>query len=157
MSFVFNTHVSLSNLAVLKLESQEWLPCGLWKAAQSLVEQDSRSCFQFVLSVKSIRHDRFAQQQVYVALRKDIRTEGPELAQPTASQRPEPPRHSFWHPITAGGLLCFQGPGTNPSGDHICTGKQEGPWSSGLKTLRVLSYLKGVCPVPILKFNCRQK
>lgn len=103
LSFVFNTDVSLSNLAVLKPETQEWLSCGLWKAAQSLVQQDSRSCFPFLLSVKSIRRDWFAQQQVYVALRKDI--EQRVLSLLHNQQHHRSLRHGFWCPIITGAFF----------------------------------------------------
>lgn len=70
---------------------------GLWKDAQSLVEQDSRSCFQFALSVKSIRHDWFAQQQVYLALRKNIE-------QRVLSKHNQQHRRGLSHPDTASGV-----------------------------------------------------
>lgn len=69
--------------------------CALWKYAQSSVEQD-RSYFQFVLSIKSTRHDWFAQQQVDFALRN--------IEQRVVSMHSQQHHRGLSHPDTASGV-----------------------------------------------------
>lgn len=147
MAFLFNTHICLSYLAVLNLESQQWLLCGLWKAASSLVEQD-KSHFQFVLSITFTGHNSFTQKAVHLASRKGMKQGILLHAWPTASRRSQPPRHSFRCLIVECHLFCFQGMGTDPCLGYMGRGKLQGPWAFSPKTLRVPCMWRGIAQPP---------